>query len=87
MPTYIVDRDLPGITTEQLAEAQKRVVETCEKFTSQGQPARLLRSTFLPNESRCMCMLEAPNSAVAKAVNAVAQVPFTTIQEAIDYTP
>ena len=87
MPTYIVDRELPGITNEQLAEAQKKVVETCQQFSSQGKPARLLRSTFLPSEFRCMCMLEAPSAAVAREVNEVAQVPFKTITEAVDFTP
>lgn len=87
MPTYLVDRELPGITKEQLAEAQKKVVETSQKFSEQGKVVRLMRSTFLPSESRCMCMFEAPSEAVTKEVNEVAQVPFKTITEAIDAVP
>ncbi len=87
MPTYIVDRDLPGITKEQLAGAQKKVVETCQQFSAQGKAVRLIRSTFLPSESRCMCMFEAPNATVTKEVNEAAQVPFKTITEALDLKP
>ncbi len=48
---------------------------------------RLVRSTFLPSESRCMCLFEAPNASVTKEVKEAAQVPFKTITEALDLAP
>ncbi len=48
---------------------------------------RLVRSTFLPSESRCMCLFEASNASVTKEVNEAAQVPFKTITEALDWAP
>lgn len=84
---YMVDRDLPGITMEQLAAAQRAAIETSQRFTAEGQPVRYLRSMFVPGESRLMCLFEAPDAARVRAVNERAQLPFTRIVEALDLTP
>lgn len=59
MAVYMVDRNLPGITMDQLAAAQKAAIETSKRFTTEGKPVRYIRSTFVPSESRCMCLFEA----------------------------
>ncbi len=38
MAVFMVDRDLPGVTNDQLAAAQKAAIETSEKFTQEGKP-------------------------------------------------
>ncbi len=40
MAVYMADRDLPGITMEQLAAAQKAAIETSERFTLEGKQVR-----------------------------------------------
>ncbi len=75
MPVYMVDRNLPGVTTEQLAAAQKAAIETCQQFTAKGTPVRYLRTTFVPGEARCMCLFEA------------AKIPYTRVVDALDLTP
>ncbi len=87
MPVYMVDRDLPGITMEQLAGAQKAAIATSDKFTAEGKKVRYIRSTFVPGESRCMCLFEAANPELVKEVNQAAQIPFTRVVEAKDLTP
>ncbi len=87
MPVYMVDRNLPGVTTEQLAAAQKAAIETCQQFTAKGTPVRYLRTTFVPGEARCMCLFEAPNPQNVKELNETAQIPFSRIVEAMDLTP
>ena len=52
MPIYMVERNLPGITQEQLAGAQKAAIETSRQFTAQGKNVRYIRSMFLPEEPR-----------------------------------
>ncbi|MCI0396190.1 MAG: DUF4242 domain-containing protein [Chloroflexi bacterium] len=81
---YLVDRDLPGITMEQLAGAQRAAIGTSQQFTAAGKPVRYLRSTFVPGESRCMCLFEAPDAALVEEVNQAAQLPYTRIVEAMD---
>ena len=87
MPVYMVDRNLPGITMEQLGAAQKAAIETCQQFTAQGKPVRFIRTTFVPGEAHCMCLFEAANPDLVKQVNETAKIPFTRITEALDLTP
>lgn len=87
MPMYLVDRDMPGITLQQLRAAQRRATEASARFTAEGRPVRYVRSTFVPAEARLMCLFEAPDAARVMEVNEVAQIPFLRVVEAIDLAP
>ncbi len=87
MPVYMVDRNLPGITADQLAAAQKSAIATTQKFTAEGKNVRYIRSMFVPGESRCMCLFEAASSDLVKEVNEAAKIPFSRVVEAEDLTP
>ncbi|MGZ3336046.1 MAG: DUF4242 domain-containing protein [Isosphaeraceae bacterium] len=87
MAVYMVERDLPGITLEQLSGAQKAAIDTSRRFSDDGKQVRYIRSTYVPGEARCMCLFEAPNAQRVKDVNEAAQIPFTRIVQALDLTP
>ena len=87
MPVYIVERNLPGITMDQLAAAQKAAIEKGQDFTANGKDVRYIRSIFVPGDSKCMCLFEAAGPELVKEVNEAAQIPFTEIKEALDLTP
>lgn len=87
MAVYMVERDLPGITLEQLGGAQRAAIDTSQRFSDEGKQVRYIRSTYVPGEARCMCLFEAPNAQRVKDVNEAAQIPFTRIVEALDLTP
>lgn len=87
MSVYMVERNLAGITMDQLAAAQKRAIQTGQEFTASGKDVRYIRSMFVPGESRCMCLFEAANPDLVKEVNEAAQIPFSRIVEALDLTP
>ena len=87
MPIYMVDRDLPGISMEELGAAQRAAIDTSLAFSAEGKPVRYIRSTFVPGEAHCMCLFEAPDAEHVKQVNEQAQIPFTRISEAYDLTP
>lgn len=87
MTVYMVERDLKGITMEQLAEAQKKAIETSDQFTKNGKPVRYIRTTFIPGEERSMCLFESTEPALVREVNEEAQIPFVRIVEALDLTP
>jgi len=87
MAVYMVERNLPGVTMDQLGAAQKEAIEKSRQFTAEGKDVRYIRSLFVPGEARCMCLFEAPNSEVVKEVNEAANIPFTRIVEANDLTP
>jgi hypothetical protein len=87
MPTFVADRDLPGITLDQLGAAQRAAIETSQRFTAEGKPVRYIRSLFVPGEAHCLCLFEAPNAELVEEVNRAAQIPFTRVTEAMDLTP
>lgn len=87
MPVYMVERDLKGITMDQLAAAQKAAIETGKRLSAQGKAVRYIRSTFVPGESRCMCLFEAQNPQAVKELNDTAKLPYARIVEALDLTP
>ena len=87
MPVFMADRELPGITMQQLADAQRAAIETSRRFTDEGKPVKYLRSTFVPGDAHCMCLFEADDAATVKEVNEAAGIPFTRIVEANDLNP
>lgn len=87
MPVYMVERELPGVSMDQLAAAQKAAIETGQQFTAEGKNVRYIRTTFVPNESSCMCLFEADDAEHVREVNEAAKIPYTRIVEALDLTP
>lgn len=86
MALYLVDCDLPGVTLDQLAAAQRAAIATAQRFTAAGTPVRYIRSTFLPLEAHCLSLFEAPSADLVEAVNRAAQIPFTRVSEAFELT-
>ena len=87
MPTYLVERDLPGMTRDQLAAAHRAAAETARRFTAAGNPVRYIRSLFLPQEARCLCLFEARDAECVRSLNDTAQIPFTSVSEALELAP
>jgi hypothetical protein len=87
MRLYMAERELPGVTLAELAEAKRAVEETSRDFTAAGRSVRYLRSTFGPVDGHCMCLVEADDAATVRAVNETAGVPFTRIVEAEELSP
>ena len=87
MTVYMVERELKGISMEQLAAAQKQAIETSKQFTKTGKSVRYIRTTFVPGEERSMCLFEASNPDHVAEVNDEANIPYVRIVEALDLTP
>lgn len=87
MSVFMVERDLPGITQEQLQAAQQAAIRVSGEFTAAGRSVRYIRSTFVPGEERCMCLFEASDPGSVEDVNRDAGIPFTRVVEALDLTP
>jgi hypothetical protein len=87
MTVYMVERSLPGIAMSDLAAAQKAAIATSQKFSADGTPVRYIRSTFVPDSGRCMCLFEADRPEAVRQVNETARIPFDRIVEAMDLRP
>ena len=87
MPVYMVERELKGIPMSDLAAAQQLAITKSKDYTAQGTPMRYIRSTFAPDDGRCMCLFEANSAAEVVRLNEEAGIPYTRVVEALDLTP
>lgn len=84
MAIYMVDRDLPRVTSAGITALRQTARLVSEQFTAKGRPVRYIRSMFIPGEARCLCLFEAQDAATVAAVNELANLPFTRIVAALD---
>lgn len=87
MPVFMVERNLGGISMDDLGNAQKAAIEKGRELTQQGTPVRYLRTTFAPEDGRCMCLFEAEKSEDVERLNDEAGLPYNRVVPAMDLTP
>lgn len=87
MTVYMVERNLKDIAMDDLAAAQKLAIQTSREYSAKGTPMRYIRSTFAPEDGRCMCLFEAGNAEDVKRLNDEAKLPYLNVVEALDLTP
>lgn len=87
MSVYMVERSLKGISMEDLAAAQKAAIAKGEEMTSGGVAVSYIRTTFSPDDGRCMCLFEAGSEADVKSLNDQAGIPYDRVVAALDLTP
>jgi Protein of unknown function (DUF4242) len=82
--SFLVFRDLPGLTRDQYAAAQHAAADGARRASATGREVRYLGGFFLPATAKAICIFEACAAADITAVNTLAGVPATDIVEAID---
>ncbi len=87
MTVYMVERNLKGISMDALAGAQKAAIAKATEMREGGDDVRYIRSTFAPEDGRCMCLFEAQSADKVKRLNDEAGLPYTQVVEALDLTP
>jgi len=87
MSVFMVERDLKGISMEALGGAQKAAIGKAKEMSASGTDIKYLRSTFAPDDGRCMCLFEAGSDATVKRLNDDAGLPYSRIVPALDLTP
>lgn len=87
MSVFLVERDLAGISMDDLASAQKTAIDTAQQMSSAGQRVSYIRSTFAPDDGRCMCLFEAESEDQVRHLNDQAKLPYNRVVPALDLTP
>lgn len=87
MSVFMVERDLKGISMEALGNAQKAAISKAKEMSASGTNITYLRSTFAPDDGRCMCLFEAGSGADVKKLNDAAGLPYHRVVSALDLTP
>lgn len=87
MPVFMVERSLAGISMDDLGHAQKAAISKAAEMTASGSEVRYIRTTFTPEDSRCMCLFEADSSEDVRRLNDDALLPYDRVVPAMDLTP
>jgi hypothetical protein len=87
MSVFMVERDLKGISMEALGGAQTAAISKAKEMSASGTSIKYIRSTFAPDDGRCMCLFEAGSDADVKRLNDDAGLPYSRIVNALDLTP
>ena len=87
MSVFMVERSLGGISMDDLGGAQQAAIDKGEQMTASGTPVRYIRTTFAPEDGRCMCLFEAQSSEDVKRLNDEAGLPYDRVVPAMDLTP
>lgn len=85
--TFLVLRQLPGLTRDQYAAAQQAASEAACQASAGGRAVRHLGGFYMPGRGQAICIFRAESLADVTAVNERAGVPFTEILEAIELRP
>ena len=87
MTVYMVERDLKGISMADLGGAQQAAIKTAQDMTAQGSKISYIRSTFAPEDGRCMCLFDGVSKEQVQKLNDTAGLPYHRVVEALDLTP
>ena len=86
MPTYLVERYWPGVTSELLLEALNRGRHVMEQMNREGTPVRDISCTLIPGEEVVFSVYEGPSADAVRQLNERAGIPVSRIVEAIVIT-
>lgn len=86
MPTYLVERYWPGVTSELLLEALNRGRQVMEEMSAEGTLVSDLSSTLIPDEEVVFSVCQAPSADEVRQFNERAGIPVSRIVEVIVIT-
>lgn len=87
MSVFMVERDLKGIAMEDLAGAQKAAIAKAAEMRAEGAEVAYIRSTFAPEDGRCMCLFDSDSADTVRQLNDSAGLPYSNVVPAMDLTP
>lgn len=87
MPVYMVERNLMGISKEELAAAQNKAIAKANEISGGGTTVRYIRSIFSPIDGRCICLFEAGDLETVRRLNEEAMLPHLSITQALVFAP
>ena len=70
-----------------LGGAQRAAITTAQDMTAKGTRISYIRSTFAPEDGRCMCLFDADSETDVRRLNDTAGLPYHSVVAALDLTP
>jgi hypothetical protein len=82
--SFLVFRDLPGITRDQYTAAQNALARTARGASTDDREVRYLGGFFLPRTVQAIRIFDAESASEVAAINVRARVAAADVAEAID---
>jgi hypothetical protein len=86
VPTYLVERYWPGVTSELLLEALNRGRQVMRQMSGEGTCVRDISCILIPGEEVVFSVYEGPSAAAVRQLNERARIPVSRLVEAIAVT-
>lgn len=83
MKTFLIERDLEGISIPDLHGLVAASLRQVARMRDDGDLVHYLGSTYLPAEGLCYCLYQAKDEAVLSSLNLAARLPARRIVSAI----
>jgi Protein of unknown function (DUF4242) len=83
VPTYLVERYWPGVTSELLLEALSRGRRVIEQMSAEGTRVRDITSVLVPGEEVVFSVYQGPSVEAVRQLNERAGIRVSRIVEAI----
>ena len=87
MGTFLVFRQLPGVTRDQYGAAQQAAMDAASQSNAAGRVVRYRNGLLILGNGRAICIFEADSLDDVITVNERAGVPFTEVVEAVELRP
>ena len=84
---YLVEHDLRGLSSPQLASVHRALGEAVRRELRRGSPIRYVQRIDVPDEHRCLCLFEAPGPDLVRSVNDIAQFPLARVLAVLSCVP
>lgn len=76
---FLVEHDLHGLSSAQLASAHQVLEEAVCRAASRGRRIRYVQRILASQERRCLCLFQAPGPDTVRIVNDIAQFPLAQV--------
>ena len=84
---YLVELDLRGLSSPQLAGVQRALDEAVRRENRRGSKIRYLQCIYTPDEQRCLCLFEAAGPGQVRSVSDIAQFPLARVVAVLSSVP
>jgi hypothetical protein len=84
---FLVEHDLRGLTSWQLASVHRALDEAVRRENQRGRQIRYVQRIYAPAEQRCLCLFEAAGPDLVRSVNDIAQFPLARVLAVLSSVP
>jgi hypothetical protein len=84
---FLVELDLRGLTSWQLASVHRALDEAVRRENQRGRRIRYVQRIYAPEEQRCLCLFEAAGPDLVRSVNDLAQFPLARVLVVLSSVP